>query len=346
MARTLSYTDALKILGEGDSKTLAAIDKLLGAGIVVAAAGTGQVELLTLLHVRSELVPYARRLLNALGQRARGARGRDRTDLLVAAHTVLIVTAYIETLPASVTGVLRLTDELSLAGSTRREDRLVDALLAVPSPPSPGVSYERYLRMLEAFYKQMSDRLLTFLARQRMRDEDGTASRQDSLKVELDSAAGSAIRRYEEDLRRLAADCPEFWFWMLLRENAATRQEIIDAVEAQAGVLAGNLKGGLAGLFSMLERLTAAATGADWPERLARAYGVYLQDPIADENLVAALDGAGRPEARRGVRQSWLPDGRSQREGAPGRRLVVGGATEMRRRAMGPGQVLDFAAGA
>lgn len=122
MGREISYADALKILGSGESKVLSAINILLGGAIFGATVATGQLELLALLHARDELLEQSGRLLANLGQRVRGAKGKSRTDLLVAAHAVVAVNAYFKAmqgldLPVDISRLeLTHTDQLALAG--------------------------------------------------------------------------------------------------------------------------------------------------------------------------------------------------------------------------------------
>jgi hypothetical protein len=96
VARKLTYVDALKILGSGDSKALNVLDVILGGAILAGAAATASIVPLALLDARSELIKYGRRVLADIGQRRRGVKGRDRTELLFSAHVVLVITSYFE----------------------------------------------------------------------------------------------------------------------------------------------------------------------------------------------------------------------------------------------------------
>ena len=142
MRGRIGYADALKILGVGHSKTLGVINRLLGGAILAGTAVTGQLELLTLLHAREELIGESEKLLAKFGQRVRGAPGKSRTDLLVAAHGLLAINAYFEALaeaelPINL-GQLELTtaDQMALAGGPKQAEshKLVEALLQTPVP--------------------------------------------------------------------------------------------------------------------------------------------------------------------------------------------------------------------
>jgi hypothetical protein len=97
MRGRIGYAEALKILGENESRTLKLIDRLLGGAILISAAVAG-LGPLALLSVRDELIKQSEKLLASYGQRVRGAIGKGRTDLLVAAHAMVAVNAYFEAL--------------------------------------------------------------------------------------------------------------------------------------------------------------------------------------------------------------------------------------------------------
>ena len=101
MSSRIGYADALKILGADDQKALKVVDAALGGAILATTAATGQLGILALLDARDELLRYGRKLLDAAGQRVRGAVNKDRANLLAAAHTVLVIDAYYETLKST-----------------------------------------------------------------------------------------------------------------------------------------------------------------------------------------------------------------------------------------------------
>ena len=94
--RKLRYIDAVRILGGGDNKVVKAAEALLGAAILSTA--TVVPGALGLLGVRNEMVKLAEKLLGGLGRRVRGVHGHSHTELLLAAHTVIVLTAYIDAL--------------------------------------------------------------------------------------------------------------------------------------------------------------------------------------------------------------------------------------------------------
>jgi len=94
--RLLSYRDAVRILGGGQSPTVAALDHI-SRGLMVGAAPTvGAV--LSWLDARVEFVRLGNDLVRGMSERRSGLQRLDRTQRLMAAHTVIVVTAYFEAL--------------------------------------------------------------------------------------------------------------------------------------------------------------------------------------------------------------------------------------------------------
>ena len=85
------------------------------------------------------------------------------------------------------------------------------------------------------------------------------ATGQDRLSTLLkDQVPHDAAARYQENLRRLAADCPEFGVWVNLQAHAATREQVAS---------------GLAGLETLLAPLTDGSPSTSrnpWRAPIAR----------------------------------------------------------------------------
>jgi hypothetical protein len=124
-----------------------------------------------------------------VGARVRGAAGHSRTELLVAAHHVIVLVSYLEIL-----------DEV---GSDHRHElpviEMVDRLSEAPLPfPAVHLGYEDLLSSLLRFYGSY---------------------------LRLDDAQ-RAVDRFEELYRQLEEDCPEFALWAQREERRATDQMI------------------------------------------------------------------------------------------------------------------------
>lgn len=291
MQGDLDYADALKILGEGNYKTLDALDRIFGGAILVTSAATSQIGFLGLLEARNELIRYSRRLLARIGQRVRGATGKGRTDLLMAAHAVVAVNGFFEALRTARLPInwqsmkLSGAEKLMLAGSSSDESaKLVDAILRLPLPtPTPSKPYEAVISEIQLWYLAMSQRTLEFMKGLAVWDslsEKQQSTLEDSL---LAKVPATAVLRYEEAFRRLAVECPEFKMWIYLTDSAASRA----AIET----LGGNIEIGLAGLQKVLESLAAGRQSAEWPMQLSRAYIAQLDRPIAETSPGEALAG-------------------------------------------------------
>lgn len=299
MRARIGYAEALKILGENQSKTLKLIDSLLGGAILVSAA-VGGLGPLALFEARDELIKQSEKLLANFGQRVRGANGKGRTDLLVAAHAMVAVNAYFEALRDAQLPLdlaqLELTAEerLALAGvSAQRPRDLVKALIQAPLPlPTSYRPYEQTVRDMCDEYQALSKRLLDFVQGLAVWDRLGQIRQSELDNVMRIKVPTLATARYEEGFRRLSQDCLEFSIWMNLTDNAASRQMMAE--------IGDKLDTGLAGLQRLLEALASNRQALEWPNQLARVYRAHLERPIAE---------ASRHEGQAGLTVPTLSDG-------------------------------------
>jgi hypothetical protein len=84
-------------MGGQQSRTVGALDRLTG-GLLLASAATGHGFALSLFDPKGELAKLSADLVRGLGERLRGLDRFTRTERLAAAHSVLAVGAYFETL--------------------------------------------------------------------------------------------------------------------------------------------------------------------------------------------------------------------------------------------------------
>jgi hypothetical protein len=266
MAGSLSYSDAVKLLG-GDGKAVAALDNLAGGALLAATAGGGNL-ILSLFDAKGELARLSGELVSGLRHRVSGLGRFDRTQRLEAAHTVIVLTAYFQAV--SDAGLpdlgLRRSEQAAIArGGPAGSDRLrdvTDSLLHLNVPLiAPYRPYEVSLRWLGDFYGSLSTHLGVFaggLAAWESLDE----TRRGRFVQILDrDVPREATRRYEQLLRRLAADFPEVSFWVNLTDHQATRAE---------------LRSGLAELERILSGLAAGRPPDDRRDALARRYRAEL----------------------------------------------------------------------
>jgi hypothetical protein len=97
VAKSLTYADAVKLLGGNDSKTVAALDKLAG-GLLLAASAGGSGLALGLFGVKGELSRLSMALVSRLSNKLRGLSRFARTERLAAAQALLVVVAFFDAL--------------------------------------------------------------------------------------------------------------------------------------------------------------------------------------------------------------------------------------------------------
>jgi hypothetical protein len=232
---------------------------------------------INLINVCREIVRLGDEILSGLGERLRGLDRMSRTERLRAAHTVIVLTAYFETLEEILDGLpsayrLRFAraEQLSLASSESADGGwrgIVAALSSVePVAPVPVRSHEAMLGGLEEFYRRLSGNVADFIAGLPGWDQLGEEQRTGIGSRLRGSVPGLAVGRYEELFRRLVADFPEFSIWSNMSDHQATRAE---------------LRNGLAGLQIVLESMACGRLPDQRREALARAHGSALLKPIA-----------------------------------------------------------------
>lgn len=308
MRRALSYAEAVRMLGGGESRLIGLLDTLAGVGGI----GGG----LELFDAREEAVRLGNSLTRDLGDRLRGLNRLSRTERLRAAHTVIALTAYFDALgelaPDLRLGRLGARDQLSLTGGHRAEIGRRDvarALTEVELPaPAPPRSYESMLRDLRGFYGGLSAGVAEYVAGLAVWDGlDET--RRGQIEERLTGAVPDlAIERYEELFRQLAADCPEFGIWADMWERQATRAELRGGLATLARVLASTASGRLPDARrTALARSNQAALhkpitqGGEVPSGLRIP---SLETGYVDHRIrVAVVDTAARPS-----QDSWWAD--------------------------------------
>ncbi|GAA3539653.1 hypothetical protein GCM10022419_019620 [Nonomuraea rosea] len=254
MRQILSYRDAVVLLG-GDSALTGALDK----ASALALFGLGGIDL---FDARAEAVRLGDGFIRGLRDRVKGLSRYDRTQRLTAAHTVIVVVAYLEVLDeADVLRELTPEDQRRITGTSRVGPYLID----FPMPaPTPQHAYEDVRHDLAGHYRALTDALFDFLpglARWDTWDET-TRTR---LAADLPARA---LRRYDELFRRLVAGFPEVACWSDLVNHRATRAEVR------------RLARGLEGLHDQLATIVSARHPSDRLAALIQANAAALKRPI------------------------------------------------------------------
>lgn len=273
MRRSLSYADAVKMLGGGEIALVKVLDRFSAVGLLVPG--------IDLIAASKELVRAGDQLLTRLGERLRGIDRLTRTERLRAAHAVIVLTAYFDALqgvfaqlPSGYAMHLGRAEQVSMAGGSVDAGLrgIADALISVvPVHPASVESHEAMLELLKDFYTDLSDHVMEFVSGLASWAVLGETERSRLSERVRESVPAMSVDRYEELYRRLAGDCPEFAIWADMAEHQATRTE---------------LRNGLAGLESLLESIASGRVPDQRRAALARAYRAALAKPIAPSGEV------------------------------------------------------------
>jgi adenylate kinase family enzyme len=289
--RTLSYTDALRVLGAQDSKIIGFLDSIttigiLGSGTAAVAAGHDPGVPFSLFDAKSEIIRLARDAASKVSTRRMGLSHFTRVERLAAAHAMVAVSSYFEALedrrsPPELR-MLALTSEeqavLATGGPVADDYRHAVELIVnrgIPMP-EPHVSFEETCSDLHDFYVQISKRLDHFIRglklwnRLAQRRQENIAS---ALRAQIPQ---KALQRYQISCQQLAADSPEFEVWLSFTLDRSLQHEVN---RARADIQAVN--SGLAGLESVLRQMLTADSATRPRILMARSYRAALGDPIA-----------------------------------------------------------------
>ncbi len=294
MSNGLSYGDAVRLLGGQDNKIVTALDKITG-GVLLGAAPTIPA-VLAWFEAKGEFIRLCQDLVRGFTERRSGLSRYGRTERLLAAHSVIVITAFFEAIEAADLpfrfAELELTkDEQVNLASDSGADLFVLRLLDVTEKvlPAPNRSYEEILAFLQGYYyasltHEFNGFIQGLIVWDRLNDTD-----RDRFQYAMQRIPGVARSHYEELFRRLAADFPEVWCWVSLREHQATRAEVR----------------GLGIALTKLEQiLTEVSTGqapTDLRAALTRAYRADLDRPVADSGDIP--EGLHVPA----LREAYLP---------------------------------------
>jgi hypothetical protein len=270
MSRTLTYADAVRILG-GQSQLVTVIDRAAGGFLLAATAGGGGLAM-SLFDAKSELFRTSQSLISDLADRIARLNRIDRTQRLAAGHAALVVGAYFGALPAlEITG----TELVHLAVGNRPDgERLGDlarALMHSDVPvPAPHQPYEILLGEIEHFFRRLSDSVRRFLSGLAAWERLSETDRERIISALRGIVIEKALADYQSGFRRMAGDVPEFGFWVNLLDHQATRRRMDE------------LTIGVAALRESLGSLTPQRAAIEKRTALSRAYTAALLDPVLD----------------------------------------------------------------
>ncbi|MGI5155682.1 NACHT domain-containing protein [Microbispora sp. CA-102843] len=278
MPNKLSYADAVKLLGGSGSALVTALDKLTG-GVLLAATGGGAEFALNLFDAKGEMARLSGALISGLGDRLRGLGRFDRTERLTAAHKVIVLTAFFESVSAAKLPEgakdLRLrkpTQVILSTGEHASSGRLRELAAVLNDSDIPGepahLDGADMPETLGKFYASLALRLIAYLRATAVWSRLDHA--EEAERVLTEEVPSLAVRRYEEHLRRLAGDFPEVEFWSNRLGHVATQERLV------------RLQAGLEGLERILGEIASGVELADHRRQaLARRYRRSLDRPIA-----------------------------------------------------------------
>ncbi|GFH37436.1 NACHT domain-containing protein [Streptomyces pacificus] len=278
LRRQLSFGDALALLGQ-DPPAVQALDRALGGALDLATGGTAGA-VLDLADARGRLIGLGRDAVRGARQRMGRAGSRaERSDLLLAAHKVIVLVAWFDALgeaelPFTLEELaLTRAEQVALAGGEAPPPSgfaaFAQALTAVEAPhPMPHLPFEDTVHAMEGWYDRLSMALLRFVAGLRVGEELSVDQRRDAGHLLRTRVSVAAVERYKELYSQLARQAPEFAFWAEQTEHQATRAQVGRALSGIESLLTG-----VAG--SLRPPVDVAAA-------LARSHEAVLRQPVLD----------------------------------------------------------------
>jgi hypothetical protein len=246
---SLTFEGALRILGQHELPGIEKLDKVLGGVILAAGVGAGLATIgpavlapLTMftavwgwLEQKDAAVGLLRGAIAGLSGKLAGTRGRERRELIAAAHTVIVVAAFFEAFREQagkeLYDRLEITDEEKKTLITQRVTlsgrSVFDTLYAAEVPaPSAARGFAENVFSVTVWFDEFSSYVLQFI--------NGLAAGENAT-IEWTPIISSATERYQSHFLALAAKVPEFMIWTMLNEGAATRAAVVELRADQAG---------------------------------------------------------------------------------------------------------------
>ena len=242
--KLLGYNDAVKLLG-GECKVVTALSSLAGASITGLSVG-GVPAALGLFSLRDEIARFSQEAVKVLRRKLTGMGRFKRSELLEAAHAVLVVSAFFAALDdldaelgtALNSASLELTksEQAALASSSEPGvTGLVDLARELITPgriPGLDAGVADRGRELADYYAALAHKVGRFATGTSVWDERDETTRQRWYRVLTKTLPGRALTRYQEQLVQLSGEFPEFAFWAhrvgiqtILDELSAARKD-------------------------------------------------------------------------------------------------------------------------
>src|SRR6476660_2445724 len=171
VAKKLSYSDAVKLLGGKDGRAVAAADRAVSS--LIQGVVPGSTDVLNWFGAKIEFVRLGRGLVRNLYENRTGLSRYDRTQRIEAAHAVIVIVAYFEALERA-----QLPFRFQDLQLSRAEQLSMSTVPATPSGPtalvqslvSTGIprlsaecGREEFRTELLGFYSNISAAVVRFL---------------------------------------------------------------------------------------------------------------------------------------------------------------------------------------
>ncbi|XVU22330.1 NACHT domain-containing protein [Actinoplanes sp. CA-054009] len=274
MAKTLSYADAARLLGGGDSRLVTAIDNVAGGLLLATVPAFPAV--LGLFDAKAEFARLGRDLVRGAAEKRSGLSRHGRTRRIEAAHSVLVVTAFFEEMAEADLPFrfadLELTraeqESLAAGGSGAAAQALAGDGLAHPVPlPSPHQPDAEFRRRLRAYYRGLSASTLSFVQGLAAVDRLPAQAQERTAEI-LDDLPARSVERYDGLFRQLAADFPEVALWSAQRHHAVVSE----------------LAAAMSGMQRLLTDISTGRLPDGRRDALAGAYRAALERPIVESS--------------------------------------------------------------
>lgn len=288
MPDSLSYNDALTILGRTRSQLVAVLDAAATAGLFAwaggsLAAGVDPSAPLALMELKNEIVRYGHDIVRKVTERRNGLSRFDRSQRLVAAHAVIAISSYFIELDGADLSVsseqlcFSATDEVAFATDSplpANYAALIKILLEESIPlPEPHRLYADVCGEIHRFYNRLSARVWNLINSLAVWDML-TTYQHNQIKDMINRLPDQALARYRNSYRDLAVDNHEFEVW--------TSLTAVNAVGAS-----------LSRITALLTKMAPQGPGPRARVHLARIYQAVLDEPVA--GAVQALGGIRLP---------------------------------------------------
>jgi NACHT domain len=216
----ITFRGALRILGHYDRPWLDRLDHLLGGVILAAGVIPGIDAVWGWVDQKNEATGLLRRAIDAASNRLTKTGGLARHELVIAAHTTMVLSAFFDTLRDELGETYdkaKFTKAEKVVLGTRKRnlvgEPMVRLLYAAPVPsPSALSGFEENATFVKLWAADTLVRVDAFL------QGIGLPSR-----VEKEPFGVAVATRYRSDYLRLATAVPEFKVWADLVEHSATR---------------------------------------------------------------------------------------------------------------------------